>query len=1048
MNQKPNQPNPNQQSERKSGLIHYFVHHPVAANLLLVLIVCMGLVSYNTLQRQTFPVSENNTVVVEATQPGASAKEVEENILINIEQALKPQEGVKRTLSHAKQSSGNVTVILENGEDVATRLDEIKLKLDGIANFPLDMEPLRIFEKKQWQRAISLVISGPSDALQLKKMGNEVKRELLSLNGISHVTLSALPDNEVAIEIQPNKLQKYNLSLQQVVTAIRSYADNISAGQIKTQRGNILLRLQARRYQAHMLANTPIITGELGETVLLKDLAEVKESFEESLNAGRLNGQQAVYIMVHAGKEQSLNDVVEQVQSYVARKTQTLPSELTIYEFVDVTFYLDARLNMMLENLAEGAILVFIVLAVFLRTRLAIWVMLGLPVAFLGAFWLMPWLGVTINLVSLFAFIMVLGIVVDDAIVIGESVCEQTEREGHSKTNVILGAKRVATPATFGVLTTVAVFMPFMMSAGPNSVQFIAIAGVCILCLLFSLVESKLILPAHLASTHFAPLPEQHWRSRFNARLQQFVQHRYQPLLTRCLHYRYAVICGFFMCLALAVSLVVAGQIKFILVPKVPHDYPSINIQMRENVSETDMLTAIKQIEDMMLEVERNIVEETGLSMMKTMYSRIDHLTEGEVVVPLVPEEQRPFDTFELARRWQAQLPAIPGVKKLTIESDVIDIDEEGDFGYRLFANDPAVLQQANRDLLAGLSQINGVYNLSSTMDVAHTEYQLQLKPLAYQLQLSARDIAQQVAAQFHGIEVQRLIREGQEVRFMLRGTLADRQKISALNRTFITLPNGEFTFFGDVAEYREAPGVSVIDRELGFPVVTVSGFVDANVVAVDRVAELAENDIIPALEQRYPGLTTKLGGAFFEQRKEQSDMLTYALLGLLMVYLLLALPLQSYTQPLIVMSVIPFSLTGALYGHFLLGYSLSMISVFGIVAAAGVVINDSLVMTDAINRLRAEGNDVKDAVLQAGRSRFRAILLTSLTTFFGLVPIMFESNLQAQFVIPMAISLSFSVLFATFVSLIMVPCLYLLLEDSKRLASLLNPALTLQKQQ
>jgi len=1019
------------------GLIAYFVYHPVAANLLLLLIVGMGLISYQSLQRQTFPVSENNIIIIQARLSDESAKDVEENILIKIEQALTPQEGVKRVTSRAMQGAGEVSVELESGEDIATRLSQVRQKIDSVASFPVAMEPVKIYQKKQRQRAISLVVSGPSDPMSLKKLGLEIKAELMQLKGISLVDLSALPDYEVAIEIQPVKMREYGLSIEQVVRAIQSHSDNLSAGQIKTGRGNIYLRLEQRGYTGRSLSDIPVLTGTLGEQVRLQDIAVLKDGFQETLDQGRLNGRQAVYIMVFAGKEQSLDTIVQEVQGYVKRKTARLPDEIEIYEFVDVTFYLDGRLNMMLENLAQGAILVFIILAIFLRMHLAVWVMVGLPVSFLGAFWLMPWLDISINLVSLFAFIMVLGIVVDDAIVIGESVYEEAEQNGHSKKNVVRGTRKVATPATFGVLTTVAIFTPFMLSSGPNSGQFIAIAGVCILCLLFSLVESKLILPAHLASTPFEILPKNHWRQRFNCKLQYFLRAHFKPFLNQCIHYRYAVICLFVVLLALALSLVISGQIRFISMPKVPHDYPSINVQMNQNVTEAQTLEAVAKIEQMIIDIEKTIVDETGKAMMKRIYARVDHLTEGEVVVPLVPEAERPFDTFELARRWRAALPDIPGVKKLTIESDVIDISDEGDLGYRLFANDIQLLHDASRYLINELNKIDGLYNASSSIDNAQTEYSITLKPLAYQLQLSASDVANQVAAQFYGIEAQRVAREGQEILFLVRGPLADRQQLSSLYRTLITLPQGGQVFFGDIADYKEVPGISTIDRELGFQVVSVNAYVAEGKASVNSITDIVDTQILPELLAQFPGVTTKLGGAFFEQRQEQSQMLTFAFVGLFIVYLLLALPLKSYVQPIIVMSVIPFSLTGALWGHFLLGYPLSMMSIFGIVAAAGVVINDSLVMIDKINQMRRDGGSISEVVVLASQRRFRAILLTSLTTFFGLLPIMFESSLQAQFVIPMAISLSFSVLFAAFVSLILVPCLYMVKEDVMRVPSL-----------
>jgi multidrug efflux pump subunit AcrB len=1019
---------------QQQGLIAYFVRHPVAANLLMLLIVCMGALSYQSIQRQTFPVSDNHKITIKATHLGASVKEIEENILLKIEQALKPQIGIKRVLSTAIPSQAKVEVELNSGEDITAKLDEIKLKLDSIASFPIDMEPLLIFENKQQQRALSIVVSGLSDPLLLKKLGNEIKTELLQLKDISHVNLSAMPDYEVSIEISPTKLREFNLSLSHVVQAIQSHSNNLSAGHIKTSSGNIYLRLEERGYHGNDLLNVPVVSGFLGETIRLRDIANIEDGFIETLDEGRLNGQRAVYIMVDASKEQSLTHVVSTAQAYLNEKRRALPSEIELYEFVDVTFYLEGRLNMMLENLAQGAILVFILLAVFLRTRLAIWVMIGLPVSMLGAFWLMPWFGITINLVSLFAFIMVLGIVVDDAIVIGESVCDQVETHGHNNEQVIHGTHKVAMPATFGVLTTIAIFMPFMLSTGPNSGQFIAIAGVCILCLLFSLVESKLILPAHLANTHMPNLARTHWRVRFNHRLQTLLKTRFQPLLESCIHHRYAVTLAFVSLLIVTICLVIAGLVRFVAVPKVPHDFPSINIQMNQNVSEAHTLAAVKEIETMIEKVERRIIEQTNQPMMRTMYTRIDHLTEAEIVVPLVSEAERPFDTFELARRWQAELPNIPGVKKLTIESDVIDVTEKGDLEYRLFADDIHTLQYASQDLIAQLNQIKGVHSVYSSMNSAQTEYKVKLKPIAYQLKLDATAITQQVAAKFYGIELQRVMRQGQEVIFMVRGARKDRQSISALAQTLINLPNGEQVFFGDIADTIEVPSVAKIDREQGFQVVTISANVDAQQAQLNIVSKKIETEILPHIKQRHKGVTTQLGSSLLDQRNERSQMQTFALIGLLVIYLLLALPLKSYIQPLIVMSVIPFSVIGALWGHFLLGYTLSIMSVFGIVAAAGVVINDSLVMTDVINRYRASGVLLKNAVVQASISRFRAILLTSLTTFFGLVPIMFESSLQAQFVIPTAISLSFSVLFATVVTLIMVPCLYVIIEDIKRL--------------
>ncbi|MCC5851887.1 MAG: efflux RND transporter permease subunit [Alkalimonas sp.] len=1017
----------------KRGIIAWFANNPVAANLMMVFILVMGFVTYSSIQRQMFPQVEVNYVHINATFRGAAPQEIEEGILIKIEEALQDIEGIKRIRSFAWRGGGRLSIELEVGEDISSRLDQIKLRVDSIGTFPSGMEPLTIYQVEWRQQAVELVLTGSEDSLELKAMGREIQNELLLLDQINFVNFSSMPAWEVAVEIAPETLQRYNLSLQDVSRAIRNHSDNLSAGIIRSESGMIAIRSEQRAYRAADFARIPVILGPQGERVLLGDIAAISDGFEERINYMRSNGRNAAFLQVQASSSQSLPDVARSVHQYLAYKNDQLPEGYQLEALVDMTYYLNGRLNMMWSNLLQGSVLVFLMLMLFLRVKVAFWVMLGLPIAFLGAIWLMPFAGVTINIVTLFAFIMVLGIVVDDAIVIGESAYHETEQRGHSVDNIVRGARRVATPATFGVLTTIAVFAPFMFAQGMESNEFRNISIVVVLCLVFSLIESKLILPAHLAHSNIKPLSPNHWRSRFQAGFQQLIEQRYQPFLRRCISHRYATLAAFVSLLMVCIALMASNHLRVVMTPPVPHDYPSIRFEMHQNASEQQTLESLLAIEAMIYQQEERVRAETGKPLVQDVFAFLNSQTSGEVLVTLVPEDDRPFNAFTLSRRWREAMPELPGVRLTRVIDDVLSMGGQNNLEYRLFGRDIDQLNRAGLALIADLAKVPGVFDLSSTIDSAGKELNLQLKPVAYQLGLTPADLASQVGAGFYGLEAQRMIRDGDEVRVMVRYPRQQREQIAALDYSKVRLPSGDFVLLGDVAELVETPGISRINRENGFRTVRVSANVDQAQVTTSEVVRLVRSDILPDLLERFPGVRTELGGQIEEQQRQRDQMFLFMIAGLLMVYILLAIPLKSYSQPLIVMSVIPFGMIGAVLAHFVFGMNLSLFSFFGMIAAAGVVINDSLVLTDYVNQARREGLSMTDAVVRAGKMRFRAILLTSLTTFFGLVPIMFETSLQAQFVIPMAVSLSFAVLFATLITLVLVPCLYLILEDCKR---------------
>lgn len=1016
-------------TEKQSGLIAYFANNSVAANLMMVFIIIMGIISYFTIQRQMFPNVEINYIEVQANYPGASPQEIEESILIKIEESLKDVTEIKRGVYRSFRNSGTASLEINTDAELTDVLDKVKLRVDSIATFPAGMEPVTISQVEFRQDVIGMTLVGDIPLTELKPVANKIEDELLQLSNVSLVQ-NDVPLDEIAIEIDPDSLRQYNLTLSEVASAVRRYSANISAGQLRTDAGIISVRVENQYYSGDEFRQIPVKIGANGAKVLLNDIAVIKDQFTEGERYFKFNGENAVYLSVKATKEQNMIPVADSVKAFIEQKNKELPAGLRLEPLMDMTYYLNARLDMMKSNLFQGAILVAIMLSIFLRFKLALWVMIGLPVCFLGAMMMMPLFGISINIVSLFAFIMVLGIVVDDAIVIGESAYTEIEKKGGGVVNVVNGAKRVATPATFGVLTTIAVFAPFTLSSGPESAFFFGIAVVVILCLIFSLIESKLILPAHIAHTKFPPINQNSWRARFNKRFFNFVNGPYKRFIELCVEWRWFVLFAFIGLLILTFGLISSNQVRVVPTPKVPHDFPQIRLEMNENASDMQTINAIREIEAMVNKVDQETEREFGQKLIRDILVFNQGRTEAQLLAPLVDEELRPYNAFELSRRWREQMPSIPGVKSLQIYDDVNGGGMDGEFGYLLYGPDIDTLNEAGRRFIQLLQQQKGLFDISSTIDPASKEVQLSLKPVAYDLGLDLANIANQVGASFYGGEAQRVIRRGEEVRVMVRYPKLTREAFASLKHAVITTPAGQEVMLGDVVELNEKPGISYIRREGGYRTVYIYGSIDEEAIEPGEVVKQVDENLLPQLKEEYPSVKTELGGSIEEQQAQANEQIMFFIGGMILVYILLAVPLKSYSQPLIVMSVIPFSLTGAIWGHFWFGLDISLMSGFGLIAAAGVVINDSLVMTDFVNQARREGISTRQAVIEAGCARFRAITLTSITTFAGVLPIMFETSLQAKFVIPMAVALGFAVMFATLITLVLVPCLYIVMSD------------------
>jgi multidrug efflux pump subunit AcrB len=1026
--------------DTNKGIIAWFARNSVAANLLMIFILLGGGLTALTINKQMFPQLQINWISFSAPYPGSAPQEVEEGITIKIEEALKSVQGLKRVITYSNRGYSNGWLEVDLDYDPQVVLEEVKSAIDSIPSFPDGMERIKVEREKFRQEVMYISLHGNLSNGELKELGRKIHHEVQQLPGIGISELySGLP-YEISVEVSKDKLREYGLSFRDVANAVRSFSRNMSAGQIRAANGYINLRVENQAYRGYEFEQIPVLTLEDGTKVLLGDIANINDGFQEGLRYSKFNGNNSITLFIGASDNQSITTVAETMNRYVDKKAAELPQGVKLETWVDMTYYLNGRLNMMLDNMKSGAVLVFLMLALFLRVRLAFWVMMGLPVCFLGTLLILPmeFINVTINVISLFAFILVLGIVVDDAIVMGESAHDEIEEHGHSPENVIRGIKRVAMPATFGVLTTIAVFVPFMFGEGPSSAFGKAIGGVVIFCLIFSLIESKLILPAHLVKMKVKPSnpnnPLDRLRDAIDRSLKSFIDNKYRPALEVCIEYRYGVVMFFVALMLLTVGLFNGGMVRYVGQPKIPHDFPRISIEMNIDASENSTLTTLLSIESIVNKIDKDIENKYGSSMISDMQIELRSRTRGQIMVKLVVPEERSLNTFELAELWRKAIPSYPGLKSLNISDNLFGGGrDDGDIAFRLESIDDKQLLLASNELKRKLNTVKGVGDVNDSRQTSAKEVQFTLKPLAYSMGLTLSEIASQVSYSFYGLEAQRILRDSEEVKVMIRYPLAQRSSVGHVDNVMIQAPNGTELPLSELADIILTDGVTRIRRENGNRTINVWASVDADQVEPFKVAQDIRDNYIPKLLKKYPLVQSHVSGRIQEEMDGATEQLRDFVISLLVIFSLLAIPLKSYSQAVMIMVVIPFGIIGAVFGHLMLGMNLSVLSVFGILAAAGVVVNDSLVMVDYVNNSRKRGIALKEAVVHAGTKRFRAIMLTSITTFIGLVPIIFfEKSAQAQIVIPMAVSLAFGVLFATIVTLIFIPSLYIIIEDLK----------------
>lgn len=1061
--------------DSRRGPLAWFAANHVAANILMIFILASGVLALFKVVIEVFPELETDIVTITVPYRGASPAEAEEGVCIRVEEAIASIEGIKRIRATASENVGTVTVELDEDADNREVLDDIKAAVDRIETFPVETEKPVVSEIDTRRRVITIALHGDASEKTLKALAERVRDELTALDGISQVELAGVRSYEISIEVSEAALRRYGLSFDQVAAAVGASSLDLPGGAVKTPGGEILLRTKGQRYRGSEFEDIVVLTRPDGTRVTLADVATVVDGFEDTDTASRFDGERAALIQVYRVGDEGALDVAALTKDYLDQLRPSLPAGVSADTWDDDSIILKQRIGLLLRNGRLGLILVFACLTLFLNTRLAFWTTMGIPISFLGGFWLVPHFDVSVNMVSLFAFIVVLGIVVDDAIVVGENIFNYLEKGMKPLDAAIRGVREMAMPVTFAIITTVAAFAPLLFVSGQMGKVMRQIPVVVISVLIMSLVEALLILPAHLSgkgtlfNTVVGPLlgPVENVQRRIQRGLRWVITRPYRATLDVALEWRYLTVAIALVFLFLSAALVAGGFLKFSFMPKVDADNMTAQLTMPQGTPVEQTEAVLRRIEAgavrVTAEVDRSRPDGSpplirhisttvgqhpsagghGPMAQKTAGGDSSHL--GEVNVELLGGEDRDIASGELVRRWREAVGEVPGAVALTFQSNLFS------------AGDPISVQLAHRDfevLLQAVGRLKSIIaEYPGTKDVADSflpgkkELKLRLTPAGRAAGLTLSDLARQVRAGFYGLEVQRIQRGRDDVRVMVRYPESERRSRGDIDEMRIRLPDGSETPFTTVAEVEEGRGYAVIDRTDRRRVVTVSADVEEGVANANEISADLRSAVLPQLVRDFPGLTFDFEGEQREQAESLGSLRLNFVVAQLAIFALLAIPFRSYSQPLIIMSAIPFGLVGAVFGHMVMGLNLTMLSMFGMVALTGVVVNDSLILVDLVNRRRAEGIPLDRAIREAGERRFRPIMLTTATTFLGLTPMIFETSMQAKFLIPMAVSLGYGIVFATAITLVLIPTLYRILEDGKAVLGVGSDEIRLTRQ-
>jgi len=1034
-----------------SGAISWMARNPVAANLLMTVLLVGGFIVQRQMKQEVFPEFDMDMVQVSVAYPGASPEEVETGILLAIEESVRGEDGVKRVSSSAFEGRGIVSVELLLGTDQNKALQDIKGSIDRVTTFPRDSERPTVSLLSNRREVISFFVYGEQEEQLLRGIAERAREELVQRRDITLAELSGVRPLEISVEMSQQTLRNLGLTLDDVARLVSSTAVELPGGGVKTPSGEVLLRVAERRNLGEEFSDIAVLVRADGTFVRLGEVAEIIDGYADTDQATLYNGKAAVQVVVYRVGDEGPLEVAAAVKEYLADLRTEIPDGVHIGLWQDWSEIYRQRINLLLRNAALGLTLVLLVLGLFLELRLAFWVTLGIPISFLGSFLLIPAMDVSINMISLFAFIITLGIVVDDAIVVGENIFENRQRGMHFVPAAVMGARQIAVPVTFAILTNVVAFGPLFFVPGLMGKLFRVIPSVVVAVFLVSLVEALFILPAHLA--HQRPPPKKgagafihRHQQRFSRLLIRFIDTWYRPLLRLSLRNRYVTICFAAAILTVTAGYIRGGRIPFSFMPKVDSDQVVAAAELPFGTPVERTL----QVQEKLMETARQVLERHGgKDITRGILARIGspprgagpfaqgvgltggHLTNVEVF--MVPSDERSVSASEFARQWREMAVDIPEVESLVFTStagptagSAIDIE--------LSHSDPRLLEEAALRLAETLRSFQGVSDIDKGFAGGKPQLDFTVRPEARSLGLTAAEVGRQVRASFYGVEALRQQRGREELKVMVRLPARDRRSEYQVEELVLRTPRGGEILLPAAVDFQRNRAYTEIRRSHGRRVLNVTADIEEGSTNAGVVLSDLQEEELPELMSAYPGLTYSLEG----ERKEQMESLGSLGAGFLMaqivIFALLAIPFRSYIQPLLIMAAIPFGVVGAVIGHVVMGYGLSVISLMGIVALSGVVVNDSLILVDSANRAHRGGLTPFESIAGAGVRRFRPIILTSLTTFFGLAPMIFETSLQARFLIPMAISLGFGILFTTFVVLLLVPSLFLITEDIRRL--------------
>ena len=1006
--------------------------HSVAANLIMVLCLVGGLVWGIQIKKEVFPDFELDRVNITVAYPGASPEEVERGIILAIEEAVQDLDGIKEVTATAREGSGSVTVEMIEGKEIQRLSQNIRNEVDRIKSFPDEAEEPQVVIAERKRAVVSIALFGNHTQQVLREVAEDIRDRLLQDKEITQVELQGIRDLEISIEVSQAQLRAYNLTLAEISDRIRRATVELPGGAIRTEAGDILVRMQERREYGFDFARIPIITANDGTRVLLEDIAVIKDGFAETDRFATFNGQPAILLEVYRIGEQTPIGVSDAVKRMVAAIEPALPPGLGLELRNDRSEIYRQRLDLMLRNGFIGLGLVFILLGIFLEVRLAFWVSLGIPISFLGSFLILTPLGMSINMVSMFAFIITLGIVVDDAIVAGENIYHHRQQGLTWIRAAITGAREIAMPVTFSVLTNMVAFMPMFFVPGFMGKVFKQIPVVVISVFAISLVESLFILPAHIGHQRKEQASGligwlQGKQQRFSSFFSRMVQTRYGPFLRLALQYRYLTLASGLAILVATVGYVQSGRMGFELFPKVESDYAKATAVLPYGTS----VERTRRIQQRLVSGAQEVAASaSGSKIVTGISARIDD-NRAEVWVYLPPPEIRPVSTADFTASWRRTVGPLAGLESIKFESDAGGPGRGAPIAVELRHRDMDILRQASAELAAALGYFPNVTDIDDGFAPGKQQIDFQITPAGRSLGLRAQEVAQQVRSAYYGSEALRQQRGRNEIKVMVRLPKAERVSEYDLEQMILRSPKGTEIPLKEAVSLNRGRAYTTINRRDGRRVVTVSADIKPRHQAGQVLAAI-RSDTLPELQAKYAGLSYGLEGRQADRRESMSSLKNGMLVALLVIYAMLSIPFNSWIQPIVVMMAVPFGLVGAVFGHMVMGYSLSVLSMFGVVALSGVVINDSLILIDFANRRHRSGMTPFAAIHSAGLQRFRPIFLTTMTTFGGLSPMIFETSRQARFLIPMAISLGFGILFATVICLVLVPAFYMIVDDLK----------------